>query len=160
MFLVFFLCTPRFIRSRASHIPFFHIVLFPPILSNLPLSPYLIFTNIFVLSCFLVISKAAFVSPLRVTLVCYCNVFALYLCTSNLPFFLNVSPRHCFPFYLFLCTFLQSAGLLKAFGSLDLDVVPAKTRQMSPEKLMDLTGMNVQNLAPGRPTGAWAAAVR
>ena len=55
---------------------------------------------------------------------------------------------------------LQSAGLLKAFGSLDLDVVPAKTRDMSPEKLMDLTGMNVQNLAPGRPTGSWAVAVR
>lgn len=62
--------------------------------------------------------------------------------------------------HLLFSFFLQSAGLLKAFGSLDLDVVPAKTRDMSPEKLMDLIGMNVQNLAPGRPTGSWAAAVR
>lgn len=54
---------------------------------------------------------------------------------------------------------LKSAGLLKAFGSIDVDVVPSKSRQISPEKLMELTGMEVKNLAPGRPTGAWLAAV-
>lgn len=54
---------------------------------------------------------------------------------------------------------LKSAGLLKAFGSIDLDVVPTKSRQISADKLMELTGMEVNNLAPGKPMGAWLAAV-
>lgn len=53
---------------------------------------------------------------------------------------------------------LKSAGLLKAFGSIDLDVVPTKSRQISADKLMELTGMEVNNLAPGKPMGAWLAA--
>lgn len=53
----------------------------------------------------------------------------------------------------------QAAGLLNGFGSIDLDVVPSKTRTMSPDKLMELTGMNVQSLAPGRPTSTWLVAV-
>lgn len=86
------------------------------------------------------------------------NIFFLNSCRQNV--YLVCFSMYLFEIFLFCYACLQSAGLLKAFGSLDIDVVPAKTRDMSPEKLMDLTGMNVQNLAPGRPTGSWAVAVR
>ncbi|CAM9418188.1 unnamed protein product [Ascophyllum nodosum] len=53
---------------------------------------------------------------------------------------------------------LKDAGLLKAFGSVDLGMVPVKSRTMSRDKLEQMTGMNGQNLSPGRPSGLWLGA--
>ena len=54
---------------------------------------------------------------------------------------------------------VKDAGLLKAFGSVDLGMVPVKSRTMSRDKLEQMTGMNGQNLSPGRPSGLWLGAV-
>lgn len=55
---------------------------------------------------------------------------------------------------------LQTAGLLRGFGSIDFAKVPSKSRDVSAEKLLSLSGVEKQNLAPGRPTGSWLSAVR
>ena len=57
--------------------------------------------------------------------------------------------------------FLQAAGLLRGFGSIDFAKGPSsQSRDVSAEKLLSLSGVEKQNLAPGRPTGSWLAAVR
>lgn len=54
----------------------------------------------------------------------------------------------------------QDAGFLKAFGSIDIDVVPTSSPGVMPEtKLKELTGMNLKNLSPSRSTGTWAITV-
>ena len=55
---------------------------------------------------------------------------------------------------------LKSAGLLRGFGSIDFAKVPSKARDVSAEELLSLSGVQKQNLAPGRPTGSWLSAVR
>ncbi|CAM9717288.1 unnamed protein product, partial [Hapterophycus canaliculatus] len=52
----------------------------------------------------------------------------------------------------------QAAGLLPGFGSIDFAKVPTKARDVSAEKLLSLSGVEKQNLAPGRPTGSWLSA--
>lgn len=57
---------------------------------------------------------------------------------------------------------MKSAGLLRGFGSIDFAKVPSKNRDrdVSAEELLSLSGVQKQNLAPGRPTGSWLSAVR
>lgn len=70
-----------------------------------------------------------------------CHDFLLFLGICHVYPFLSLKRVLMFIFETcYFLAFLQSAGLLKASGSLDLDVVLAKTRDMSPENLMDLTG--------------------
>ncbi|CAN0271194.1 unnamed protein product, partial [Ectocarpus fasciculatus] len=54
---------------------------------------------------------------------------------------------------------LKAAGLLRGFGSIDFAKGPSsQSRDVSAEKLLSLSGVEKQNLAPGRPTGSWLAA--
>ncbi|CAN0423940.1 unnamed protein product [Pylaiella littoralis] len=53
---------------------------------------------------------------------------------------------------------LKTAGLLRGFGSIDFAKVPSKSRDVSAERLLSLSGVEKQNLAPGRPTGSWLSA--
>lgn len=58
------------------------------------------------------------------------------------------------------CVGPQDAGVLRAFGSIDLDVIPTKSPGVMPEtKLTELTGMDMKSLSPSRRTGTWAFAV-
>jgi hypothetical protein len=51
---------------------------------------------------------------------------------------------------VFVYNELHSRGLLKAYGSVTMDVVPCLDKDMSVAKLESVTGMNMRALAPGR----------
>ncbi|KAG5176122.1 hypothetical protein JKP88DRAFT_336324 [Tribonema minus] len=59
----------------------------------------------------------------------------------------------------FVYSELHRRGILTGYGSVTMDVVPYRNKQdMSPAKLAELTGMDMQALAPGRSDNTWAYA--